>query len=324
MMFGRNLKRREMIRGLVDVFGGHCIWFGWLDKKIESWIFLDFFAKTKNFRSPIFFSSLRTPAEQPPNASSNNLGSIAKDRLLPNIKGSQGRMNLKKTNKIFSQTKTFSFPLEESNSWLPTFLLEISIFDDFQVITGSKAVPQCKTSPRLHIGEEVVYLTNKSSPSIPFPQCPFPLFKFEHDTASRRSFLKRRYQLPSSEEKSRTSFSTARFFALTGGGECVRFLQRRQARRRLCWATGGWIGSLAKCGQSGDVPFYEFFSAFSFCLGREALIGLKVASALDKPIKFVFLERNPLSRGKLKRISYFFPISFCYSGRFFKRVVSAW
>ena len=84
MMFGSNLKRREVIRCLEDAFGGCSAGIRRLGKKIgcrKIWV------KIKSF--PISLPSLRIPAEQPPNASARHLVASYPFRLLPNIIGNE-------------------------------------------------------------------------------------------------------------------------------------------------------------------------------------------------------------------------------------------
>ena len=89
MMFGSNLKRREVIRCLVDVLVGCSAGICRLGKKIGSGKNLLFDETCGIFRHPIFLPSLRIPAEQPSNLSSKHLITSRLFRLLPNITGNE-------------------------------------------------------------------------------------------------------------------------------------------------------------------------------------------------------------------------------------------
>jgi hypothetical protein len=80
-MFEINLKRREVIRSLVDAFEGCSAGIRRLDKKIENFGLL---VKMKN--SPFFLPSLRIPTKQPTNTSTRPLITSRLFSFLPNIK----------------------------------------------------------------------------------------------------------------------------------------------------------------------------------------------------------------------------------------------
>jgi hypothetical protein len=67
-MFGSKLKRGIEPKCLAGVFFGCSAGIHGLGKKIGSYQKVDFSQKIKNSPDPIFLLSLRTPAEQPPNA----------------------------------------------------------------------------------------------------------------------------------------------------------------------------------------------------------------------------------------------------------------
>jgi hypothetical protein len=90
MMVGSNLKRLEVIRCLVDAFGGCSARIRRLGKEIGCRRIPQISSKDQN---SISLPSQSNQTQWPPNAPTRPLISSYPFRLLPNIKGSQGRMN---------------------------------------------------------------------------------------------------------------------------------------------------------------------------------------------------------------------------------------
>jgi hypothetical protein len=109
LMFGSNLKRREVIKCLVAIFGGYWTGICRLGKKIASRKIWHVLNLREIFQLPIFLPSLRISAEQPPNASARPLITSRLFRLLPNIIGNEFCV-------IFEQPNTFRDFLGNGNS----------------------------------------------------------------------------------------------------------------------------------------------------------------------------------------------------------------
>jgi hypothetical protein len=112
LMFGRNLKKRIETRCLVDAFGGHCIWFGWLGKKIGSDEIWQNFMKIEILSTSYLLSSQPNHIQWPPNTPTKHLITSHLFRFLPNIIGSRVWIKtLQKTTKFLQFFATHPFPI---------------------------------------------------------------------------------------------------------------------------------------------------------------------------------------------------------------------